>query len=422
MLLAKIKKTKAYATLGALLTVIAVCLGLVQAVPALAAASFCCSGSFTVAPGDPSAVTLTVTSYATESLDVVVIVTTPSANGSSQLVETVQTQPATDPTPDIPGDANTPWTGPVGSFTVPAGATITATIGGTPIAPPYTNPAITPDPVLAVPPAPPNFVDKPGKGQDGVTLPSAGCWVYKVNGTDYAAGTFVSITGPVTVTATLAAGCVVRPNTDTAYTWSQTLSGDGDKPADDGDTKKVAFCHATGSATNPYVLIETSVNAFYNAGHIDHTGDIWAAFSYWKGGVEYPVAARGDQSILASGCVIEAGHPEPNPHNPGPVTDPEPKPEPKPEPHPAPAPAPAPAPQAAPAPVLAPVGNAAPQVQAPVQSEAPAVQDNEVVSLTADTAAGTSGPDYIPSFLFGGAGLILFALAFARRREQGAAK
>ena len=34
----------------------------------------------------------------------------------------------------------------------------------------------------------------------------------------------------------------------------------------DNDTvKKIEFCHATGSTTNPYVLINTSVSAFYNA-------------------------------------------------------------------------------------------------------------------------------------------------------------
>ncbi|MDB5170252.1 MAG: putative serine protease, subtilase family [Candidatus Saccharibacteria bacterium] len=74
-------------------------------------------------------------------------------------------------------------------------------------------------------------------------------------------------------------------------------------PPDDGDTKKIAFCHATGSATNPYVFIETSVNAFFQAGHIDHPNDIWPAFSYVKNGETINVPAQGDQSLLASGCV-----------------------------------------------------------------------------------------------------------------------
>jgi len=72
----------------------------------------------------------------------------------------------------------------------------------------------------------------------------------------------------------------------------------GDNPS--ADNKKVGFCHATGSESNPYVFIETSVMAFYNAGHIDHAGDIWEAFSYTnnKGDV-VNVPAQGDTSLLA---------------------------------------------------------------------------------------------------------------------------
>jgi hypothetical protein len=35
---------------------------------------------------------------------------------------------------------------------------------------------------------------------------------------------------------------------------------------------KITFCHATGSATNPYVLITTSINGYLN-GHSKHAGD-----------------------------------------------------------------------------------------------------------------------------------------------------
>lgn len=68
----------------------------------------------------------------------------------------------------------------------------------------------------------------------------------------------------------------------------------------DADNKKVTFCHATGSETNPFVKLETSVMAFYNAGHIDHEGDIWEAFTYTtnKGDV-VNVPAQGDTSLLA---------------------------------------------------------------------------------------------------------------------------
>lgn len=40
---------------------------------------------------------------------------------------------------------------------------------------------------------------------------------------------------------------------------------------------KIAFCHRTASNSNPYVPLETNLNAFYNAGHIGHTGPVWPA-------------------------------------------------------------------------------------------------------------------------------------------------
>ncbi len=64
--------------------------------------------------------------------------------------------------------------------------------------------------------------------------------------------------------------------------------------------EKIEFCHATGSETNPYERIETSVNAFLNAGHRDHQnkGDIYPAFTFEKKGVTIEVPAQGDQSLL----------------------------------------------------------------------------------------------------------------------------
>ncbi|MFB9310370.1 hypothetical protein BJY17_000177 [Agromyces hippuratus] len=66
--------------------------------------------------------------------------------------------------------------------------------------------------------------------------------------------------------------------------------------------KKIEFCHATGSSKNPYVRIETSVRAFFKAGHIDHqdNGDIYPAFSYLDNkGKLINVPAQGDPSLLA---------------------------------------------------------------------------------------------------------------------------
>lgn len=64
-------------------------------------------------------------------------------------------------------------------------------------------------------------------------------------------------------------------------------------------TKKIEYCHATSSAKNPYTRVETSVNAFFTAGHIDHERDIWPAFTYRDNkGKLVKVAAQGDQSLL----------------------------------------------------------------------------------------------------------------------------
>ncbi len=67
------------------------------------------------------------------------------------------------------------------------------------------------------------------------------------------------------------------------------------------NVKKVTICHATGSATNPYVRITVSVNAFFTAGHDDHQGkgDIYPAFTYEKQGKTITVPKQGDQSLLA---------------------------------------------------------------------------------------------------------------------------
>ena len=73
--------------------------------------------------------------------------------------------------------------------------------------------------------------------------------------------------------------------------------------------KKVQFCHATGSENNPYVFIDTSVNAFFNAGHDTHQNfeDIVPPFSYLKQGeiIEFPGLnwdAAG-QAFLENGCL-----------------------------------------------------------------------------------------------------------------------
>lgn len=70
--------------------------------------------------------------------------------------------------------------------------------------------------------------------------------------------------------------------------------------------KPVTLCHATGSSTNPYVRLENVplVQFLGHNGHEEHSGDIWAAFSYvvrdssdtWH---TVNVPAQGDTSLLA---------------------------------------------------------------------------------------------------------------------------
>jgi hypothetical protein len=71
--------------------------------------------------------------------------------------------------------------------------------------------------------------------------------------------------------------------------------------------KKITFCHATGSATNPYVKLTTSLAAFYNSGHVSHSGDIYPAGSYR----DQSWSAQGDQDVLYGGCVVTPPTEEP---------------------------------------------------------------------------------------------------------------
>lgn len=81
-------------------------------------------------------------------------------------------------------------------------------------------------------------------------------------------------------------------------------------PCDNGEVKKVAFCHATASVTNPYTYNDTSVNAFFNAGHHEHQNyeDIVPPFTYVKQGktIEFEGLnwnAQG-QAIFANDCEV----------------------------------------------------------------------------------------------------------------------
>jgi hypothetical protein len=72
---------------------------------------------------------------------------------------------------------------------------------------------------------------------------------------------------------------------------------------------KVTICHATGSATNPFVVITPNVNGIVH-GHYDHQDgrDIIPSFDYKDHGVTKHFAgqnlANGGQAILDNGCVV----------------------------------------------------------------------------------------------------------------------
>lgn len=68
---------------------------------------------------------------------------------------------------------------------------------------------------------------------------------------------------------------------------------------------KITICHATGSQTNPYVVITPDANGVIS-GHVNHqdSGDIIPPFDYNDHGTTKHFAGQGDQSILANGCVV----------------------------------------------------------------------------------------------------------------------
>jgi len=91
-----------------------------------------------------------------------------------------------------------------------------------------------------------------------------------------------------------------------------------DAQCDDVPTvKKITFCHATHSETNPFVKITTSVNAFFRSGHDKHQDleDVYPTFSYVKKGKTYTVEANGDQDLLLTDDCTKPEQPEPGTFN-----------------------------------------------------------------------------------------------------------
>ena len=62
---------------------------------------------------------------------------------------------------------------------------------------------------------------------------------------------------------------------------------------------QVTLCHATGSSTNPFVVITVSVNSVVGGhGHGDHDGDVIPAFTYDNGTKHYPGKNAGTSCSL----------------------------------------------------------------------------------------------------------------------------
>lgn len=103
-------------------------------------------------------------------------------------------------------------------------------------------------------------------------------------------------------------GCVVETPTET--------------PTEPPEHLKIDVCHVTGSASNPYVLINVNIHSVEDAQHVGGHGDHYTApwvfgdddawESYTYGGVDYP--GVGPDGFIANGCELPATEtPDPTP-------------------------------------------------------------------------------------------------------------
>lgn len=68
--------------------------------------------------------------------------------------------------------------------------------------------------------------------------------------------------------------------------------------ADTPDSSTITFCHYDNGQGGKYTSNTTSVSVFYQAGHLQHSQDIYPAGTYIKNGVTHTWPAQGDQSLL----------------------------------------------------------------------------------------------------------------------------
>ena len=71
---------------------------------------------------------------------------------------------------------------------------------------------------------------------------------------------------------------------------------------------QVTICHATHSASNPYVTITVDVASIGDAqtlrGHLQHDADVIPPYTYSGPDGSFSFGGQGDQSILANGCEV----------------------------------------------------------------------------------------------------------------------
>jgi hypothetical protein len=109
--------------------------------------------------------------------------------------------------------------------------------------------------------------------------------------------------GSYTVTATLEQKNGKK--WDTVSTNSKTFTINA-CPAETPDTRKVTICHWDNGQGGKWTSNDVSINSIASKGdwlngHGGHPNDIWPAFNAKNGD---PIAAYGDQTILANGCVV----------------------------------------------------------------------------------------------------------------------
>lgn len=200
------------------------------------------------------------------------------------------------------------------------------------------------------------------------------------------------------------------------------------------ETKKIAYCHRTHSSTNPYVFLDTSLQAFYNSGHIDHLGpvfpqagpggfwgDIVPPNKYAPEGMNWTAAG---QAIFNNGCQLPTEPPAPTQTPTDPPTE---------TPTETPAPTPTETPSETPTPTETP-SEPAPETP-PTPSETPTTAPGTGTQSPTVTPSNTPAPATTPAtdelvytgandsslLAAGGAALLLGGVALWRnRRTQGA--